>query len=215
MKKFNHVRKKAIELRNMGKSLLEICNILSMNKTTVYYWIKNIPLKEKTEKQNACLKKASKLLVKKYTLLRDNAYNIGKIEYKELIQEHTFRDFVMLFLTEGYRRGINEVTIANSNENLILLGYSWIKKLGNIDRKFRFSVQIHKDHNENRIKEYWSNLLGINKDLIKIIRKSNSGELNRRKWRSRYGVFTVGIFDTYLRCRMQAWMDLLQEEWRN
>ena len=44
-------------------------------------------------------------------------------------------------------------------------------------------------------------------------RKSNSGQLKGRNWRSRHGVLTVCANDTYLRARLQAWIDCVQAAW--
>lgn len=48
---------------------------------------------------------------------------------------------------------------------------------------------------------------------IKFQRKSNSGRLAGRIWRSPHGVLQVRAPDTYLRSRLQAWMDCLRAEW--
>jgi hypothetical protein len=44
-------------------------------------------------------------------------------------------------------------------------------------------------------------------------RKSNSGQLGGRHWRSKHGVLTVYAGDTALRARLQGWIDCLQEQW--
>jgi len=213
MNKYHHLKEKAIVFRKKGMSLDDICKRLSMKRGTVYYWIKNTPLSSVTKKQSNSAIAAGKVAHRKFKKLRDEAYDLGLKEYQELTQEQTFRDFIILYLTEGYRRNKNVVSVANSNENIVILSHKWIKKLANPERKMIYSLQCHVDNNEEKLKKYWSNLLEIKTDLIKVIRKSNSGEMSGRNWRSKYGVFTIGIGDTYLRCRLQAWMDLLQKEW--
>jgi hypothetical protein len=46
-----------------------------------------------------------------------------------------------------------------------------------------------------------------------MLRKSNSNQMKKRTWRSRYGVLTVVCHDTLLRARLEAWMDCLREAW--
>ena len=53
----------------------------------------------------------------------------------------------------------------------------------------------------------------VPREKVRFQRKSNSGNLNGRKWRSRYGVLTAAIHDTYFRARLQAWIDLLKICW--
>jgi len=214
MKKYDHLKKKALLFRQKGMSLLDICERLKLCKGTVYYWIKEIPLSEVTKKQKASVIAAGKASHRKFKKLREEAYELGVKEYPKLMKENDFRDFVMLYLTEGYRRSVNTASVANSNKNLIGLAYKWIKKLANPERKLSFSIQCHEDNDENNLKIYWSKILKIDKSLIKVTRKSNSGKMSGRNWRSEYGVFTVCCCDTYLRSRIESWMDLLQKEWK-
>ena len=48
---------------------------------------------------------------------------------------------------------------------------------------------------------------------IKATRKSNSGSLKGRQFRSVYGLLTLEMGDTYLRARLQAWMDFVRSQW--
>ena len=194
MKRYDHLREKAREWRKDGVSINEICNRMSLSKGTVHYWIKDIPLKIKgmTDARRMAIKKVAKTNSIRYKKLRDIAYDEGIKEYGELIKERDFRDFIMLYLTEGYRRTKNVVSVSNSNYKLIKLGYKWISRLKNKERNMRFSLQCHEDNDEDLIKEFWEEKLGIKKDLIKTIRKSNSGKMGVRKWRSEYGVLSIG-----------------------
>jgi hypothetical protein len=50
---------------------------------------------------------------------------------------------------------------------------------------------------------YWASSLAIDPIDIRMQRKSNSGRLEGRTWRSRYRVLTVPACDTLLRARLQ------------
>lgn len=212
MKKYEHLRRKALELRKNGKTIGDICEMLSVGKGTAYYWIKDIPI-PRTEKQTDAQKAGTKAMQLKCSSLREKAYEEGIKQYKSLMAKPLFRDFVVLYLTEGFRRTRHHVAVSNSNPNLIRLAYLWIRSLANYKRKFDFQIQCHVDNDENELKLFWSNVLGISKEQIKIRRKSNSGKLSGRQWRSEHGVFTVRVNDTYLRSRIESWMDKIQEEW--
>jgi hypothetical protein len=56
-------------------------------------------------------------------------------------------------------------------------------------------------------------LLPVDPESIKFQRKSNSGQLAGRIWRSKYGVLQVRVSDTYLRARLDAWMDRVRADW--
>ncbi|MHB1999736.1 MAG: hypothetical protein ACYCSI_06070 [Solirubrobacteraceae bacterium] len=56
--------------------------------------------------------------------------------------------------------------------------------------------------------------LDIESAEISVQRKSNSSQPAGRLWRSRQGVLTVCVNDTFFRARPQAWMDRLRGEWQ-
>jgi hypothetical protein len=73
--------------------------------------------------------------------------------------------------------------------------------------------QYHADQDPGYLVRFWSFGLGVDPALIKPQRKSNSGRLSGRTWRSKYGVLTVRASDTALRMRLQAWIDRTQDGW--
>ena len=214
MKRYEHLRRKARKFRRNGDSLGIICDRLKMSKTTVWYWVKDIPTKV-TQKKSCKPHIGGTAIKRHFAKLREDAYKQGMREYRDLIKIPTFRDFVVTYIGEGYRRTRNQVAVANSNEKVIKLSYYWMKRLANPERPLDFGIQIHKDNNEGELKDFWAKKLGISPSSIKVIRKSNSGEMAFRKWRSQYGVFTVRVSDTYLRSRVQAWMGLVMKDWDN
>lgn len=209
MHELDHLRVKAIELRRDHRlSLDEIVERLGLPRTTVYYWIKDIPL-ERSKRLNHI--RASEVNRENAKQKRDEAYQRGIEELPTLLQEPTFRDFVVLYMAEGYRRNRNAVSLANSNPNIVRLAHYWIKRC--TVNKIQYSVQIHIDNDEDEIKTFWSTILHVSSKQVRIKRKSNSGNLAGRHWRSERGVFEVMVGDTYLRSRLQAWMDRIQEAW--
>jgi DNA-binding XRE family transcriptional regulator len=60
---------------------------------------------------------------------------------------------------------------------------------------------------------FWGALLDVEPTEIKFQRKSNSGRLAGKTWRSKYGVLQVRASDTYLRARIDAWMDHIRADW--
>lgn len=214
MNKYKHLKDKAIELRKNNYSLNLICEMFSLPKTTVYYWVKDI---ECNDKLNGLDKKRGKNKKKNYTIslrfakLRKDAYDSFYNIADNLLLDKYLRDFVMIYLTEGYRKCKNTVQVSNSNEMIILLSQYWMKKFSN--KNINYNVQIHIDNNEDKIKEHWASILSVDKNSIKIRMKSNSGNMNGRKWRCEWGVMGISVHDTYLRSKIQALMDYLQENW--
>jgi len=76
-----------------------------------------------------------------------------------------------------------------------------------------YGLQYHADQDTEELRRFWGRTLDIDGSTIHLVRKSNSGQLAGRRWRSRHGVLTVRVHDTLLRARLQAWIDSLQDQW--
>ena len=66
---------------------------------------------------------------KKYRELRRSAYEAGLEEYEALSEESLFRDFICMYIGEGYKRSRNTVSIANSDATVIRLANYWVRRL--------------------------------------------------------------------------------------
>jgi hypothetical protein len=211
-----YLREKARELRIKRKlSLLEIADRLALPKTTVFYWIRDLPDPEikyrDTPARVRARQQQGRRMKAEYRRRREEAYREGWDEYPSLIKEPSFRDFLCMYVGEGYKRCRNSVALANSDPRVIRLADHWIRRFSRNPVTYWF--QYHEDQDPDYIKRFWSFGLGVDEDLIRYQRKSNSGKLSGRTWRSKHGVLTVRASDTYLRMRLQAWMDQLQDEW--
>ena len=197
-------------------TLEEIVERLKLPKTTVYYWIKDIPIplteKQRQQmRQNFGQRKGTQVMQAKFATLRDQAYQQGLAEAPELLKDLSFRDFVVLYMAEGSKRARNSVEFMNSDVRMVILANRWIRQFTR--KKVTYRVQCHVDHDEDELKQYWADALGITPTIITIMRKSNSGKLSGRQFRSVYGILTVRTGDTYLRARLQAWMDIVAAQW--
>lgn len=116
-----------------------------------------------------------------------------------------------LYIAEGSKRNRNQVAVCNSDPAVVRLCARWIRRFAR--NPLTFSIQYHADQDLQEITEYWGAQLGVRPAAIRLQRKSNSGRLAGRTWRSQYGVLTVSAGDTYLRARLQAWIDCLRHQW--
>jgi AcrR family transcriptional regulator len=204
-----YVREKARKLRlEKHLSLDEIAARLALPKTTVYYWVRDLPL-GRPRRENG--HPGSRAMCRKYRLIREAAYDQGAAEFELLAGDPSFRDFVCLYIAEGYKRNRNRVSVANSDPSVIVLCTRWIREFAR--NPLTFSVQYHADQELRAVREFWSAHVGASPEAIRLQRKSNSGELGGRQWRSKHGVLTVTADDTTLRARLQGWIDCLQEQW--
>ncbi len=137
MKKLIHLREKAVNLRKNGYTLNDIVERLNRSKTTIYYWIKDVPI----EKQNVFIKRrkdhckkswknAALATKKKYKALHKEARGQAKEKWENELKYSTdFKLFIMLYWCEGYKKTKHTPSVCNSDANLIKFGFEWIKKL--------------------------------------------------------------------------------------
>jgi hypothetical protein len=204
-----YVREKARQLRlEKHLSLDEIAERLALPKTTIYYWIRDLPL-GRPRRENAL--PGSRAMCRKYRLVREVAYAEGNAEFDLLARDPSFRDFVCLYIAEGYKRNRNRVSVANSDPSVVLVCTRWIRRFAR--NPVTFSLQYHADQDLREITDFWGAQVGVPPGTIRLQRKSNSGRLGGRSWRSKHGVLTVTAEDTAFRARLQGWIECLQQQW--
>ncbi|HLY50276.1 MAG TPA: hypothetical protein VKR21_13865 [Solirubrobacteraceae bacterium] len=101
--------------------------------------------------------------------------------------------------------------MCNSDPAVVVLAMHWFRRLSS--RMPRVSVQHHRDQAEAELRAFWGAQLDVDPTTIRLQLKSNSGALRHRVWRCAQGVANVAVYDTYLRARIQAWMDRIHESW--
>ncbi len=193
----------------------ELAERLALSRSTVYYWVRDLPIPGSGPGgpwPEAARRKGNVAMQRKYRLLREAAYEQGMGEYEGLAADPTFRDFVCMYIAEGYKRDRNIVSLANSDPAVMKLATGWISRLG--EGPPMFYIQYHADQGLNELREFWASALSVDAASIRLQRKSNSNQMAGRTWRSRYGVMTVRLCETLLRARLQAWMDRLRSEWQ-
>ena len=171
-----YVREKARELRaEKHLSVDEIAARLSLSKSTVYHWVWDIPL-GRPRRANAGQRKGTRNMRHRYAVRRAAAYLQGRIEFNELIDRPTFREFVCLYMAEGYKRCRNSVAVCNSDPVIVALCARWVRHFAR--NPVTYSVQYHADQDLTGLQTFWATVLGVRPEEIQLQRKSNSGRLS-------------------------------------
>jgi hypothetical protein len=206
-----YLKERARWLRTEKKLTLdEIAERLALPKTTVWYWIRDLPL-GRPRRASLGQRKGNRGMRASYKRKRDEAYAQGLTEWDGLVLVPTFRDFVVLYIAEGYKRNRNVVSICNSNPRIVVMAARWLRFLSGRDPIVR--VTYHADQDVEELRRFWANAVATDPAAIRFHRKSNSGQLRTRVWRCEHGVASVDSYDTLLRARLQAWMDRIQQDW--
>jgi len=210
-----YLREKARQMRVDKKLTIdELAERLALSRSTVYYWVRDLPIEgsgTSTVFPAHGQRLGNKAMQLKYKRLRDAAYADGEGTFSALAEDSTFRDFVCLYMAEGYKRNRNVVMIANSDPTIIGVSQRWMKRFS--CRKLVYSIQYHADQDLDELCDFWGSTLTVEPGSIRLQRKSNSNQLAGRTWRSRHGVMSVTANDTLFRARLGAWMDCLRASW--
>src|SRR5215211_1611620 len=106
-----YVREKARELRIERRlSIDEIAERLALPKTTIFYWVRDIPL-QRPRRATWAQRKGNRAMSLTYRARREAAYAEGRREFRDLAAIPTFTDFVCLYIAEGYKRQRNTVSL--------------------------------------------------------------------------------------------------------
>ncbi len=211
----SYLREKARTLRSERRLTIdEIAERLALSRSTVYYWVRDMPIPGSGPGggfASEAQRKGTIAMQRKFRLLREAAYREGVDGYPALVKEPTFRDFVCLYVAEGYKRSRHTVSICNSDPPVMLLADRWLRRFAG--RPLDYAITYHPDQEPAQLRAFWGDYLSIAPSAIRCHRKSNSGRLSGRVWRCQYGVMAIASHDTCFRSRMAAWVDLIKREW--
>ena len=115
-------------------------------------------------------------------------------------QDPTFRDFVCLYIAEGYKRSQAHGVDRNSDPAVVALATAWIRRLTTRPAA-RSGSNTTPDQDPEKLVRILEREAARAAESFRVLRKSNSNQLTGRVWRSRYGVLSVTVSDTYLRAR--------------
>jgi AcrR family transcriptional regulator len=208
-----YLREKARQLRAEKELTIdEIAERLAVSRTSVFYWVGDMPRPARcVRRRGPAHQLGSRAMQQRYKRIREEAHELGLWEFPRLCREPGFRDFVCMYIGEGFKRNRNTVALANSDPAVIRLADRWLREFSN--RKIGYGVQHHADQDLDELRRFWGTSLGVDPRRIQFQRKSNSSQLKTRTWRSQHGVLTVRTNDTYFRARLEGWMTRLKDLW--
>jgi hypothetical protein len=208
-----YIREKARELRRTRQLTIDqLADRLALPRTTIYYWVRDMPIpRPAVSFSERARRKGNRNMQAKYRRLREEAYELGYWEFRRLASDPSFRDFVCLYIAEGYKRSGNTVSLANSDADVIKLANRWMLQFSR--NLITYWVQHHADQDLEELAAFWGQELRVSPKAISFQRRSNSSQLRSRTWRSKHGVLTVRAHDTLFRARMQGWIDQMKRSW--
>ena len=184
---------RAIKLRKQGFSYSEIIKEISIAKSTLSSWLKEIGL-TKSQKQRLTIKKRFGQL--RGAMARKNwriatqqkIYNRVQADIGVLTQRELWLLGVALYWAEGAKEKENRpgsgVKFSNSDPRMIRLFLHWLLVCCNINRnKIYFEIYIHEIYRPQLVgvKKYWASITGFSEENFKNIYFKKHNIKTRRK----------------------------------
>ncbi len=130
----------------------------------------------------------------------------GRSQIGQLSEREKFIAGIALYFAEGSKLD-KQVVFSNSNSKAIKFMTEWLRNFCKVpNNKFRLSIYIHDNLDEQRAKIFWSKLTNINISQFtkNYIVKNNIGRY--RKTINEYGVCRITICNVNLQRTIMGWI---------
>ncbi len=166
------LRLKAVKLRQRGRSVKDIANILGVSKSSASLWVRHVILSpiQLEELRSRPIKASEKARLRNSLALKEKRLSL--IESERIAGEKEFRNLsprelmiagMSLYWAEGTKKN-RKINFCNSDPKMIKFFINWVDKVYEIPRsELSCYVGINEAHHgrELQVKEFWSNLTGI------------------------------------------------------
>ena len=216
-------REKAIYLRKSKRlSYSEIGKRLKVPKSTLSYWLKDLPLSDseiRALKKTSWKKGEASRELYRNSMRKRKELEIKKIynEQKESILPLSDRDqFIaglMLYVGEGDKRNPSRIGLANNDPVVISFFTQWLLKFADIPReKIRFGLHLYSNMNIAKERKFWQDTIGFGrlsfyKDQIREVRTAFSYNEGNR-----HGTCTVYVIGSKPKTFIIQAIKVVQEE---
>ena len=207
---------KAFVLRRSGKSYREISDELGVAKSTLSNWFQGVDFSTaiRSELSKRATKKGAQHL-RELNRVRGIALQVHyELAEKEALKEMELFRRIPLFTAalaaywgEGDKTTKNQVRITNTDPRMLHLFLQFLLHICQADKhKISLALFLYEDLDEAKCKRYWTKHVGIKK-----FHKAQILPGRHKTKKIPYGVATVVLTDSYLKRKLQVWIDHLPE----
>lgn len=206
----------AFVLRRQGKSYREISKALQVPVSTLSNWFKGVNFSEAIREE---LTKEANSKKRKYFQDLNRVRGVAlEVQYelaeKEALKEMKLYRNVPLFTTglalywgEGDKLSKHHVRIINTDPAVLQIFMAFLHQFClNSDEKISLAMYIYEDLDEAKCKRYWSKQVGIKK-----FHKTQVLPGRHKTKRLPYGTCAIVLTNSYLKRKLQVWIDHLPE----
>ncbi len=203
-------------LRSNGRSYREISKDLGVPISTLSNWFKGVDFSEAIRKE--LVKKAAKkgrVHLRGLNRTRGIALQVKyEMAEKEALKELELYRNVPLFTTavaaywgEGDKVSKHNIRIINTDPKMLKLFLHFLLHICGADKnRISIALYLYDDLDETKCKKYWSKQIGLNKfHKVQVLP-------DRHKTKKLpYGTASIVLTDSYLKRKMNIWIDHLPE----
>jgi len=203
----------AAKLRRQGLSYKEINAETGLAKSTLSSWLKDIKLSPKQQailnsRFDTQLRGAKANRISREKEIRNIRKQAGSEIRGKMTPQEFFLSGLMLYWAEGNKTLYPG--IANSDPKLIRFMMKWLRKICSIPTEnIKIHLHLHSGQNENKAKEYWSNIthLPLSRFGKSYIKKEGSGH---RKNILYNGTAKISVYNKDLLYRILSWIQAVR-----
>ena len=187
---------KAIELRKKGFSYSEILDKVHVSPASLSLWLHKIELSQKQKlrlnKKSIVSRKKGSGILKKYRILKSQKiFREATSEIKKISNGDLALIGTTLYWAEGNKQKEHnpsvEVIFSNSDPKMILLFLKWLKIIFSINNSnLGYELYIHETANLRSAQLYWSDILSIPVEKIRVYFKKNKINTKRKNTGDNY-----------------------------
>ena len=212
-------KNQAIKLRKKGLTYNKISQELSIPKSTLFSWFKDLPDNEKIKKKN--YSEAQKIWSKTLTdynleKAKESKKRAAQEQKKATLSIKKFNDEKLkilgaaLYWAEGYKKSRWNLTFSNSDPEMIRIMMKFFLETCLVPLvKIKGQVQLHPNISQKKAEKYWQQISGI---PIKQFRKplialTKSSKQVRNRNTLPYGTFRIIINDVHIVNHIKGWIN--------
>ncbi len=178
-------------------SVSDIAKTISVTPTMVGYWIKKYDLNRRSISESAYAKQnpgGDPFKIKN---------KLGGNDQELLIAG------LMLYWAEGSRRNKHVIQLANLDERMLRLFARFLRVICGVnENKLCLTVQLYRDFDKEKTRDYWSKNLEIPKHFIAVNIHSDKRSKPNQQW-SKYGIARIEVRNI----KLKQWIDKALERY--
>jgi len=189
-------KEKAIKLRKEGFSYSEILKEISVAKSTLSLWLRSVGLAKEqkqriTEKKIAAALRGAKAKKEQRIAITKEIKDKARKEIEEISRRDLWLIGTALHWAEGTKEKEDKpgtgIIFSNSDPKMILLFLKWLKIIFSINNSnLGYELYIHETANLRSAQLYWSDILSIPVEKIRVYFKKNKINTKRKNTGDNY-----------------------------